>query len=198
MAVYENLKAEFNKCGGLMRTFELRKLGFHSRKITSLLEKGILSKLKTGIYEMGSEVVPDEIMLMKLFPTAVIYLESALLHYGYTDRIPATWQIAVDKNISKSQFRIGYPPVTPFYLDRRYIDIGKTEYEMNGTMIRIYDKERTICDTLRYANKLDREVFNTAIQRYVKDKEKKIPKLMEYAKILRVTKKVKSYFGVWL
>jgi predicted transcriptional regulator of viral defense system len=198
LAVYENLKAEFNKCGGLMRTSELRKLGFHSRKIIGLLEKGILSKLKTGVYEMGSEVVPDEVMLMKLFPTAVIYLESALLHYGYTDRIPATWQIAVDKNISKSQFRIAYPPVTPFYLDRRYIDIGKIEYEMNGTMIRIYDKERTICDTLRYANKLDREIFNTAIQRYVKDKEKRIPKLMEYAKILRVTKKVKNYIGVWL
>ena len=65
-------------------------------------------------------------------------------------------------------------------------------------MIRIYDKERTICDTLRYANKLDREVFNIAIQRFVKDKEKKILKLMEYAKILRVTKKIKNYLGVWL
>jgi len=65
-------------------------------------------------------------------------------------------------------------------------------------MIRIYDKERTICDTLRYANKLDREVFNIAIQRFVKDKEKKILKLMEYAKILRVTKKVTHYLGVWL
>ena len=198
MAAYENLQAEFNKCGGLMRTAELRKLGFHSRKIAGLLEKGILSKVKTGVYEMGNEVVPDEAMLMKLFPTAVIYLESALMHYGYTDRIPATWQIAVDKNISKSQFRISYPPVTPFYLDGRYIDIGKTEYEINGTMIRIYDKERTICDTLRYANKLDREVFNIAIQRFVKDKEKKILKLMEYAKILRVTKKVTHYLGVWL
>ena len=198
MAAYENLQAEFNKCGGLMRTAELRKLGFHSRKIAGLLEKGILSKVKTGVYEMGNEVVPDEAMLMKLFPTAVIYLESALMHYGYTDRIPATWQIAVDKNISKSQFRISYPPVTPFYLDGRYIDIGKTKYEMNGTMIRIYDKERTICDTLRYANKLDREVFNTAIQRYVKDPAKRIPKLMEYAKILRVAKKMKTYLGVWL
>ena len=65
-------------------------------------------------------------------------------------------------------------------------------------MIRIYDKERTICDTLRYANKLDREVFNIAIQRFVKDKEKKILKLMEYAKVLRVTKKVTNYLGLWL
>ena len=198
LKAYENLKAEFDKCGGLMRTGELRKLGFHSRKIAGLVDKGVLAKIKTGVYEMGSEVVPDEIMLMKLFPTAVIYLESALLHYGYTDRIPTTWQIAVDKNIAKSQFRISYPPVTPFYLDGRYIDIGKTEYEMKGTLIRIYDKERTVCDTLRYANKLDSEVFNTAIQRYVKDREKNISRLMEYAKNLRVTNKVKTYFGVWL
>ena len=74
-----------------MRTGELRKRGFHSRKIAGLLDKGILSKLKTGVYERGSEVVPDESMLMKLFLTAMIYLESALLHYGDTDRIPTTW-----------------------------------------------------------------------------------------------------------
>ena len=49
LAVYENLKAEFKKCGGLMRTAELRQLGFHSRKITRLLEQGILSKVKTGV-----------------------------------------------------------------------------------------------------------------------------------------------------
>src|SRR5690606_18604973 len=125
---------------------------------------------------------PDEVMLMKLFPFAVIYLESALQHYSYINRIPATWQIAVDKNISKQQFKINYPPVTPFYLSSKYLDIGVTNYEMNGVKIRIYNKERTICDVLRYANKLEREVFNTAIQRYIKDKEKNISILMEYAK----------------
>lgn len=196
--VFENLKAEFKKCGGLMRTSELKSLGYHSRKIVKLLENGVLSKVKTGVYELASEFVPDEVMLMKLFPSAVIYLESALLHYGYTDRIPSAWQIAVDKNISKEQFRISYPPVIPFYLDSRYIEIGITEYEINGVNIRIYDKERTICDVLRYANKLEREVFNTAIQSYVKEKDKNIVRLMEYAKKLRVTQKVKNYFGVWL
>lgn len=198
MDILAELKSEFDKHGGLMRTSELKSLGYHSRKIVRLLENGIFSKVKTGIYELASEVVPDEVMLMKLFPSAVIYLESALLHYGYTDRIPAAWQIAVDKNISKRQFRISYPPVTPFYLDRRYIDIGITEYKMNGVKIRIYNKERTICDVLRYSNKLEREVFNTAIQSYIKDKEKNIIRLIEYAKKLRVTQKVKNYFGVWL
>src|SRR5690554_1981834 len=113
--------------------------------------------------------------------------------------IPATWQLAVDKNISKQQFKISYPPVTPFYLrSSKFLEIGITKYEMNGVKIRIYDKERTICDVLRYANKLKREIFNTAVQSYIKDKEKNISRLMEYAKKLRVTQKVKNYFGVWV
>ena len=49
-----------------MRTGELRKRGFHSRKIAGLLDKGILSKLKTSVYERGSEVAPDESMLIKI------------------------------------------------------------------------------------------------------------------------------------
>ena len=198
MNAFENLKFEFEKNGGLMRTSELEKLGYHSRKIVKLLEEGVLSKVKIGFYELASEVVADEVMIMKLFPFAVIYLESALLHYGYTNRIPVAWQIAVDKNISKRQFKISYPPVTPFYLDSRYINIGIDKYEMNGVEISIYNKERTICDVLRYANKLEREVFNTAIQSYIKDKEKNIIRLMEYAKKLRVTQKLISYFGVWM
>jgi predicted transcriptional regulator of viral defense system len=196
--VIEELKSEFEKHGGLMRTSELKSLVYHSRKIAKLLENGILSKIKTGVYELVKETVPDEVILMKLFPSAVIYLESALLHYNYTNRIPATWQLAVDKNISKQQFKINYPPVTPFYLSSKFLEIGITKYEMNGVKIRIYDKERTICDVLRYANKLEREVFNTAVQSYIKDKEKNISRLMEYAKKLRVTQKVKNYFGVWV
>ena len=62
----------------------------------------------------------------------------------------------------------------------------------------MYDKERTICDCLRYRNKMDREIFNKAIQNYINDSTKNIPKLMEYAEKLRVKKLVKDLIGVWL
>jgi hypothetical protein len=47
-------------------------------------------------------------------------------------------------------------------------------------------------------NKMDREIFNKAIQGYVKDPQKNIPNLIAYAKKLRVQKKVKELIGVWL
>lgn len=194
----DRLKEEFDKHGGILKTFELKNIGVDSRQILKLLKNNILSKIKTGIYEMADEIVPEEVMIAKIFPNAIIYLESALLYYGYTDRIPSTWQIAVDKNVSKSQFKLSYPLVTPFYLESKYINIGVTEFEINNVRIRIYNKERTICDVLRYSNKIDSEVFTSAIQKYIIDKDKNINRLMEYAKKLRVTQKAKIYVGMWI
>ncbi|MEX2460020.1 MAG: hypothetical protein WD469_01740 [Paenibacillaceae bacterium] len=189
----EELIKEFKEHYGVMRTSELGSIGLNSRQIKHYIDENVLSKIKTGIYELSNHSVPDEIRIAKLFPTAVLYLESALLHYGYTDRIPANWQIAVDRDISKPQFKMAYLAVTPFYIDKKYIEIGVTTFEVDGTKVRIYDRDRTICDVLRYANKLEKEVFNHAIQRYVRDNNRNINNLMKYAKILRVTEKVKMY-----
>lgn len=47
-------------------------------------------------------------------------------------------------------------------------------------------------------NKMDKEIFNKAIQGYIKDSKKSIPNLMEYAEVLRVQKRVRDLIGVWL
>ena len=73
-------------------------------------------------------------------------------------------------------------------------DEAKIDFEK----IRIYDRDRTICDVLRNMNKMDKEIFNKAIQNYVKDSKKNISSLMQYAKVLRVQKRVKDLIGVWL
>ena len=64
--------------------------------------------------------------------------------------------------------------------------------------VRIYDRDRTICDILRNMGKMDKEIFNKAVQGYVRDTQKNIPNLMKYAKELRVQRKVKELIGVWL
>ena len=47
--------------------------------------------------------------------------------------------------------------------------LGETEGSINFVRV------RTICDVLRNMNKMDREIFNKAIQGYVKDPKKNIP-----------------------
>ncbi len=192
------IKNEFNKHGGVLKTSELNVLGLSSRQIKKLLEEGVLMKIKHGFYELSDGIASDEVIIARLFPNAVIYLESALMHYGYTDRIPSAWQIAVDKDSEKSQYKIEYPHIESFYIEPKYLRIGIDSFKVNGVTMKIYDRDRTICDVLRYENKIEKEVFNNAIKRYVKDQKKNIRKLFEYAIEFNIKSKVQNYIGVWL
>lgn len=69
---------------------------------------------------------------------------------------------------------------------------------MDGIKINIYDRERVNCDCLRHVNRMDGEIFNEAIKRYVREQKKNIARLMEYAKKLGVESKVRRTIAIWL
>jgi len=112
------------------------------------LDSGILE-----LYPPQSEAI-EEVIIARLFPEAVIFLESALLHYGYTDRIPSAWQIAVDKNSKKTKYDIDYPLIEPYYLEPNFVEAGIDTIRVENVEVRIYDRDRTICDVLRYEKNL--------------------------------------------
>ncbi len=96
-------------------------------------------------------------------------MNTALFYYGYSDRNPLEWHIAVSKDSGKSRFKTNYPFVKPYYVEPSLLKIGLTVGEIDGNSVRIYDKERTICDCMRHAHKMDKEIFNKATQSYVND-----------------------------
>jgi predicted transcriptional regulator of viral defense system len=192
------LKKEFQRCGGILKTVELKDLGLSSRQIKRLLNEGIITKAKRGFYELTDYVIRKEVIIARLFPRAVIFLESALFHYDYTDRIPPAWQIAVDRYSKTTQYRIDYPLIEPYYLEPKFLDIGVDIIEIDGIEIKIYNRDRTICDVLRYEKKLEKEVFYNAIGRYIEDSKKNIRKLFEYAEIFNIKNKVQTRIGMWL
>ncbi|WP_366923565.1 type IV toxin-antitoxin system AbiEi family antitoxin domain-containing protein [Metallumcola ferriviriculae] len=198
MIIIEKIKKEFRQHGGVLKTSELNAMGLSSRQIKKLLEDDVLSRIKCGFYELTDEMPQEEVIIARLFPQAVIFLESALMHYGYTDRIPLALQIAVDKNSKKNQYDINYPAIEPYYLLPKFIEVGVGTMEVEGVKVRIYNRDRTICDVLRYENKLEKEVFSCAIRRYARDTKKNVRRLFEYAEIFNIKKKVQTYVGVWL
>lgn len=194
----DKMKNEFEKQGGILKTSELSDLGLSSRQIKKLLDEEIIIKIKYGYYEFSGSIPREEIVIARLFPNAVIFLESALMHYEYTDRIPSAWQIAVNKNSEKSQYKMDNFFVEPYYLEPKFIEVGVDRIILEGITIKIYDRDRTICDVLRYEKKIEKEVFSNAIQRYIKDQKKNIRKLFEYAEVFNIKNKVQTYVGVWL
>lgn len=199
MKTIEDYKRTFDKYGGIMRAKQLQEENILYRPLQKLIREGHVEKVRHGYYQWVDHNDFSEVGLVtRLFPDAVFCMDTALRYYGYSDRTPGDWHLAVSKDSGKSRFNIDYPFVKPYYIEPTLIDIGLIRREMDGHKIRIYDKDRIICDCLRYRNKMDKEIFNKAIQSYIADPEKSVPKLLEYAEALRVKKIAKDLIGVWL
>ena len=192
-------KSIFDKYGGMMRTTQRAEEKIFYPQREKLIADGYVEKIRRGYYQW---INPDDFSevgtVIRLFPDAILCMDTALRYYGYSDRTPGDWHLAVSKDSGKSRFKIDYPFVKPYYVEPAVLELGLTTGTMDGHAIRIYDKDRLICDCLRYRNKMDKEIFNKAIQKYIADPEKSIPKLMEYAGPLRVKKLAKDLIGVWL
>jgi predicted transcriptional regulator of viral defense system len=199
MIPIEEIKKIFNQHGDVMRTKDLVAAKIYYADIQKLLNADFIEKIKRGYYHLvDSKNVSEANIINHLFPEAILCLDTALFYYGYSDRTPSVWHLAVDKDIQKSRFKIDYPFIKPYFWESNIVAIGITEGEIDNNKVRIYDKDRTICDCLRYMGKMDKEVFNKAIQNYIRDEKKSITNLLDYAKKLRVHKKVKDLIGVWL
>lgn len=61
-----------------------------------------------------------------------------------------------------------------------------------GNQVKVYDKERTVCDCLRKKNSLDNDLVFEAVKRYLKGPEADYAKLLKYAEIFNVRDDVRK------
>ena len=149
-------------------------------------------------HSLGYRKKSEEEIIPVLFPDGVLCMESGLYYQGYLKERPYIWSIAVDKNTSKSRYKRDYASVNPYYTETKVLEMGVETFDMNGQKIKIYEKERLICDCLKYEDKLDADSLKKGLLAFIKDEEKDIAKLMMYARERRVVEKVRNRIGVWL
>ena len=185
--------------GGLVKASDIDALGVDYRRVLKFVDEGYLIRVKSGYYTTKYFECDEDQWIYKLFgEDGILTMESALYVYGYLKDRPYKWSIAINKNTSKSRFNIDYPIVEPYYTEPEVLEIGVTEADFAGAKMKIYTKERLICDFLKYQEKVDREDFKKGVWAYIMDEDKDVAKLMEYAKERKVLKKVQSMIGVWL
>ena len=196
----EEIKTLAKRTNGIFRTADLKKLGFTAYEIRKMLEKHFIERIKHGYYSLSETVenCSDAEIIARLFPEGVLCMYTALFYHGYSDRTPLAWDIAINKDVSKSRFKIDYPYVRPYYMEAHLLLFGITNATYGDTDLKIFDKDRLICECVFFENKIDRETYNKAIQGYIADPNKNISNLLDYSKKRRILKKIKSRIGIWL
>lgn len=200
MSHRETLNKVAQENGGIFRTSDLTALGYNTYAIRKLVDEQIIERIKPSYYRLSeaSEELSEAAQIAQLFPDGVLCMYTALFYYRYSDRTPLEWNIAVDRDTSKSRFNLDYPFIRPYYMKREFLTFGVTTADYGDCTMQIFDRDRLICECIFYENRMDRETYNKAIRGYVADSKKNIPRLLEYAAKRRILKKVKDRIGVWL
>lgn len=76
-------------------------------------------------------------------------------------------------------------------------DIGLIEIvSPEGELVRVYDKERTICDFIRHRNRIDSKLYSEVLNSYFRSHDIDARKLARYGRIFHVSKELEMYMKV--
>lgn len=193
----ERLEEYLNEHSGLARVKDLRELGIDRRALYALAEEGAVKRVGQGLYRSTDALLTptyDDAEAAIAVPQGVICLTSALVHHDLTDEIPSKIHMAIEGKDWPP--RITWPPMCFYSFSGEAYHAGIEEIELDGIPIKIYNKEKTIADCLKYRHRIPPGVPQQALRDALRKRDFSYEKLLQYARICRVEWLVRTYVEV--
>jgi predicted transcriptional regulator of viral defense system len=184
------------KENGVLTAKEARLAGIDNKRLQNGVAQGKLERMSHGLY-MSSTSFEDEYFLAQYRCGQGIFShETALFLHGLSDRIPLRLTLTIptgfNSRILKDKKRYQFFYSKP-ELHKLGIIVMPSPYNHE---IRVYDKERTICDCLKKIDKLDKDVVLSGLKQYLGETGNDYAKLLRYAEVLKIKDVVKRYLEV--
>lgn len=182
---------------GILLTKNAIEAGISKHALYNFIRDNGFEKAAHGVYA-SPETWKDENYILSLrCPQGVLSHDEALYYHGLTDREPLQKTITIYTGYGTS--RMVADGIKVFTVKKELLDIGKEIVKTSyGHDIPLYNRERTICDLIRSRNRFEIQDFQTALKTYIMGKNKNLNRLMEYAKLFHVDKKIREYMEVLL
>ncbi len=187
------------KKGGLASYAEIIEAGFNKVLLKTSLTSKRIHKIDRGLYRLSegaSFSYPDLVATSMRIPNGVVCLVSALSFHEATKEIPQYVDIAIPRGSHAN--KIKYPPVKFYRFDPKKWKDGIEEHKIEGHPIKVYSLARTVADCFKFRNKVGVDVAREALKVAVTEKKIKPKEIMQYAKICRVDRIIKSILEVML
>ena len=164
--------------------------------LAKYVKENNLERVARGIY-ITEDVWPDELYIMQVRNAAVIFSgETALYLHGLIDREYSEICVSVPTGYNATHLKTGNVQVK--YSSPNSYGLGVcTVPSTSGNKVRVYDRERCICDLISDRKKIEVQNFQTAMKEYMLGKGKKLSRLIEYAGKLGMRDEVMKYVEVF-
>jgi len=181
---------------GIVSTKQIEEAGIYRGVIGQLVEEGLLVKEAKGIYLLADEY-PDEYFLLQSRSKKLIFsYGTALYLWGMSDRVPHIVDVSVPQGYNGSKILKDNNKLRFHYVGKDKWNLGITEIKTSlGNMVKLYDKERCICDLIMLKKKVDKQLYVQAIKEFF-GCGYDARKILKYAKVFHIEDKVRDYMEV--
>jgi len=179
-----------SKLGGIVHIGQLESKALGQRIIRAE-KRGSLVRLRKGVYALPETLASTMIDVESIIPGGVVCLYSALRYHRLSTQVPSATCVAIAAN-RKIQLP-DFPVINLYYWKPEFLKIGVKSVETDGKVMLITDLERTVCDVIRYRNKMGLDVCGEVLNNYLARPERNIGLLNTYARQLRIHKTLTQY-----
>lgn len=197
MNYLEKLEKLIQKQHGTVLSADLDQYEIPRTYLQMMVAEGKLERVDRGVY-VSTNAIEDEMYFMQAkYPKLIYSHETALYLHGLSDRTPFEYSATVPSGYKvvrsvAERFKI-------YYIKMELHKLGvETVQSSHGNPIKTYNIERTICDLIRSRSRIDVQILNDALKRFVKLKSADHSILMDYAWKLKIETVLKSYLEVLL
>ena len=197
MNYLEKLEKLIQKQHGTVLSADLDLYEIPRTYLQMMVADGKLERVDRGIYVSTDAIVDEMYSMQTKYPKLIYSHETALYLHGLSDRTPFEYSASVPSGYKvvgsmAERFKI-------YYIKKELHELGvETVQSSHGNPIKTYNIERTICYLIRSRNRIDVQILNEALKRFVKLKSADLSMLMDYAKKLRIDAVLKNYLEVLL
>lgn len=179
---------------GFVTSRDISRVGIQRRALTECVVQGKLIKGGRGIYFLTNQLGDEFLIWQYTYPQGIFSGNTALYLLQKTDLIPYSFEMTFPKGYNVTAAKLNRIKCKTVITDNFELGLMNVLTPF-GNQVRCYNIERTLCDVARGG---DQQVINQTFKAYVKSASRNVVMLMEYAKKLRVEKKIRQYLEVLL
>lgn len=186
---------DISENGGTIRSSELREpLAYYG--IKKDIKSGNVIRIKNGVYILPEELATTMIDIERIIPGGVLCLYSSWDYYRLTTQIPNGYYVAIEKHR-----KVVAPEISDIilcYWEEKYCSMGVDEVVIANHNVRIFCLEKSVCDAIKFRNKIGTDVAVEILKNYLSRKDRNIMRLMDFAKNMRVSSTMEQYLAMGL
>ena len=181
--------------GGIITTTSMTGQAEYKRVLRAV-DRGELIRLRHGVYAVPEAAFSTMIDIDKIVPGGVVCMYSAWMHHQRSTQVPPAFCIAIE-----NKRKIKVPTVVPvnlYYWKPENLEFGIERKNISGYEVLITDLERSVCDAVKYRNKIGIDLCTEVVRSYLSRNNRNLSRLTDYARRLRVSNIINNYLEISL